>query len=101
MFEGITPLHLLVVLVIALIILGPGKLPEVGAALGKSIREFRRAATDIREATSLDPSPANPAVPVSAPVAAVPTPAAGAGSTVVLAPGTTESSTMPAIAPGP
>ena len=61
MFEGITPLHLLVVLVIALIILGPGKLPEVGAALGKSIREFRRVATDIREATSLDPSPANPA----------------------------------------
>ncbi len=85
MFEGISPLHLLVVLVIALIILGPGKLPEVGAALGKSIRDFRRAATDIRETTSLDPSLANPSVPVSTPVEAAPTPAAAVGSTVALA----------------
>lgn len=87
------------VLVIALIILGPGKRPEVGAAFGKSIREFRRAATDMREATSLDPASANPVVPISAPVAAVPTPAAGAGSTVV--PDTTGPGEMPAIAPGP
>ena len=32
-------------------VLGPGKLPDVGAALGKSIREFRKASSDIAEAT--------------------------------------------------
>jgi len=40
---NIGPLELIIILVIALLILGPGKLPEVGASLGKSIREFRKA----------------------------------------------------------
>ena len=59
---GITPMHLILVLVVALFVLGPGKLPEVGAALGKSIREFRKAATDIQEATGFDLA-SSPAVP--------------------------------------
>ncbi len=37
---------LLIILVIALLVLGPGKLPEVGNALGRGLREFRRA-TDL------------------------------------------------------
>ncbi len=41
MFRGIfQPTHLLIILVIALIIFGPGKLPELGAGLGKAIRGF-------------------------------------------------------------
>ena len=44
------PVELIIILVIALLILGPGKLPEVGASLGKSIREFRKASTDIQDA---------------------------------------------------
>lgn len=64
---NIGPLELIIVLVIALIVLGPGKLPEVGSALGKSIREFRKAATDVQEATRLDtPQPQAPAQPVQA-----------------------------------
>jgi sec-independent protein translocase protein TatA len=44
MFEGIfQPMHLLIILVIALIVFGPGKLPELGRGLGKSIREFKNA----------------------------------------------------------
>jgi sec-independent protein translocase protein TatA len=35
------PAELIVVLVVALIVLGPKKLPEVGRSLGKGIREFR------------------------------------------------------------
>ena len=47
MFEGLfQPMHLLVILVIALIVFGPGKLPELGAGLGKSIREFKKAISD-------------------------------------------------------
>jgi TatA/E family protein of Tat protein translocase len=67
---GLTPAHLILILVIALIVVGPGKLPEVGQALGKSIKEFRKAASDVQEATSLTGT-ATPA-PVSAPAQAVP-----------------------------
>ena len=40
---GLGPTELIVILVLALIIIGPGKLPEVGRALGSSLREFRQA----------------------------------------------------------
>ncbi len=44
MFEGLfQPFHLLVILVIALIIFGPGKLSDVGGSLGKAIRGFKKA----------------------------------------------------------
>lgn len=69
---NIGPTELIIVLVIALLVLGPGKLPEVGSALGKSIREFRKAATDVKEAASLDPLPSDAPKPnvLSAPAAA-------------------------------
>jgi TatA/E family protein of Tat protein translocase len=71
---NIGPGELIIVLIIALIVVGPGKLPDVGASLGKSIREFRKAASDVKESTSLDaPAPAPAAaVPAPAPAAAVP-----------------------------
>ena len=44
MFEGLfQPIHLIIILVIALIIFGPGKLPELGKGLGKTIRKFKKA----------------------------------------------------------
>ena len=44
MFEGLMqPMHLIVILVIVLIIFGPGKLPEVGNSIGKAIRGFKQA----------------------------------------------------------
>ncbi|MBS1252281.1 MAG: Sec-independent protein translocase protein TatAy [Anaerolineales bacterium] len=46
---GLGPLEVIVVLVIALIVFGPGRLPEVGQALGKSIREFREATSGITD----------------------------------------------------
>ena len=48
------PLELVIILVIALLILGPGRLPDVGASLGKSIREFRKASSDVQEAVKVD-----------------------------------------------
>ncbi|MBY0146902.1 twin-arginine translocase TatA/TatE family subunit [Neobacillus niacini] len=38
---------LIIILVIALIIFGPKKLPEIGSAFGKTLSEFRRTATSI------------------------------------------------------
>lgn len=40
---GIGVPELIVILVIALVIFGPGKLPEIGSALGKGIRDFKKA----------------------------------------------------------
>lgn len=51
------PLELVIILVIALVILGPGKLPDVGASLGKSIREFRKASSDVQDSVRIDTSP--------------------------------------------
>jgi sec-independent protein translocase protein TatA len=44
MLEGLLqPMHLIIILVVVLIIFGPGKLPEVGGAIGKAIRGFKQA----------------------------------------------------------
>lgn len=39
--------ELVLILIIALVVFGPGKLPEVSKALGKSLQEFRKAASDV------------------------------------------------------
>ena len=63
----------IVILVIALLILGPGKLPDVASAVGKSIREFRKASSDVQEAVKVDTSPLPaPNVLTQAPVAPPP-----------------------------
>jgi sec-independent protein translocase protein TatA len=43
------PWELILLLVIVLIIFGPGKLPDIGQAVGKGIREFRKASSDLEE----------------------------------------------------
>ena len=50
MFEGLfQPMHLLVILVIVLIIFGPGKLPELGNSLGRAIKGFKKAMSEPEE----------------------------------------------------
>jgi len=43
MMPGIGPMEIVVVLIIALIILGPKKLPDMGRSVGKGMREFKSA----------------------------------------------------------
>ena len=44
MFEGLfRPGHLVILLVIVLLVFGPQKLPQLGGALGKTIRDFKQA----------------------------------------------------------
>lgn len=73
-FPNIGPGELILILIIALVVLGPGKLPDVASSLGKSVREFRRAATDVSEAGKLDA----PAAASSTSTVAAPPPAAAA-----------------------
>ena len=70
-FPNIGAPELIIILIIALVVLGPGKLPDVASSLGKSVREFRKAATDVSDAGKLTP-------PAQAPAAAAPTAAAPA-----------------------
>jgi sec-independent protein translocase protein TatA len=58
---NIGPGEIILFLAIALLLLGPGKLPEVGAAVGKTIREFRKASTEVQDATRLEAPPSDAA----------------------------------------
>lgn len=94
MLPNIGAPELIIILVIALLILGPGKLPDVGASLGKSIREFRKASSDVQDAVKVDvdtsPLAATPVQPAPAPVAdaAPAAPAAAVAAAVDAAPPT-------------
>lgn len=70
-FPNIGAPELIVILIIALVVLGPGKLPDVAQSLGKSLREFRRAASDVSDAAKIDApaAPAGTAGTAAAPVA--------------------------------
>jgi sec-independent protein translocase protein TatA len=87
------PTHLLLILVVALLVLGPKRLPEVGRSLGKGLRDFKHAISfddNEREAfamppvldahqytaTPVQPMPADAAEPATAtmPAATVPAP---------------------------
>jgi TatA/E family protein of Tat protein translocase len=84
--------EIIVILVIALIVVGPGRLPDVGAALGKSIREFRKASSDISDAARID-APGQPAAPAQT---AAPTQTAAPAPTPEPSVPTPTSTTVPA-----
>lgn len=63
MFQNIGPVELIIILAVALMVFGPAKLPELGRALGRGVREFRRAAREVtdeleRAGAAEDPRPA-------------------------------------------
>ena len=71
---GIGPTELIILLVVALIVFGPQRLPEIAQQIGKAIRDFRQMSADVtgefNRAITLEEPPAVPeAQPVTAPVA--------------------------------
>ena len=58
----IHPLWIVAILVIVLIIFGPGRLPELGSAAGKAMREFRKATSELSNdvSSAVNPPPAAP-----------------------------------------
>jgi sec-independent protein translocase protein TatA len=77
------PGHLLIILVIALLIFGPGKLPELGSSLGRGIREFKRTVegTDDHAPASTATLPASAPAGGNAPAASAAPAAPAAGAT--------------------
>ncbi|MBI2862363.1 MAG: twin-arginine translocase TatA/TatE family subunit [Chloroflexi bacterium] len=51
---NIGPGELIVVLILALIVFGPGRLPEIAATLGRTLREFKKATDEITETVAQD-----------------------------------------------
>ncbi len=67
---GLQPLHLVLIVIVALVIFGPSRLPEIGRGVGKAINEFRQGAREMTEGFGEEvrqgPAPAA-AVPVPQP----------------------------------
>jgi sec-independent protein translocase protein TatA len=77
---GIGMPELLVILIVALLVLGPKRLPEIARSLGKGMAEFRRASTEFQRTLSASleeppqppPSQSKPVTPVEKPAEPVP-----------------------------
>ncbi|MGH9716065.1 MAG: twin-arginine translocase TatA/TatE family subunit [Candidatus Acidiferrales bacterium] len=92
--------HLIVIFVVALVIFGPEKLPDLARNLGKLMAEFRRTTTDLRgtfethlrdlERETSDRRIDTPRPPVSTPAPPADTPEAAANPEIVAAPGTVQ-----------
>ncbi len=74
MIEGLfQPIHLVLILAVILIVFGAGKLPEMGGALGRGIREFRSEVQNATDSTDQVEQPARftPTVTTSSNTAAI------------------------------
>ena len=58
---NIGPGELILILAVILVVFGPGKLPEIGAAVGRSFREFRKATSDVVDSQESRPARKSPA----------------------------------------
>lgn len=78
---ALQPGHLIVILVIVLLIFGPGKLPELGKAMGDGLRELKKATGNEEQkdaGTAAATTPAAPSTASVTPISAAPTMAARA-----------------------
>jgi len=107
--------HLVVIFIIALIVLGPEKLPQVARVLGKAMADFRRITTDFRiqiedemrdmerhtrmQQATAAPSPFSPTDPEL--LGATPAPAEASAPVTTAAPATEPAATHPASASVP
>jgi len=61
---GIQPIHILIILLVALLVFGASRLPEIGRGMGRAISEFRKGAKEmtenLAEEAKKSPEPAGP-----------------------------------------
>jgi TatA/E family protein of Tat protein translocase len=53
-FFDLGPMEILLILIVALVIWGPGKIPELARTLGKTLRAFRKATSDLTSAVTTE-----------------------------------------------
>src|ERR1700752_1566974 len=74
--DVLAPTHLLLILLVALLVLGPKRLPEVGRSLGKGLRDFRDAMSNYSPDALLNADESPAAAPLPTAATATPAPAA-------------------------
>lgn len=57
--------ELIILLVVVLIVFGPGKLPDIGNAIGRGVREFRKASNDLESSIRGDTKKSGAAAPAA------------------------------------
>jgi len=77
---NIHPAFLIVLVILVLIIFGPGRLPELGGAVGRTLKEFRKATSDLKDEVTRSTSTEETAGPGTV-VQPPPTPVAGTATT--------------------
>ena len=98
---GLSFWEIAIIMVIALVVLGPSKLPEIARNLGKGLREFRKATEEFKDTVSTEmhrPEPPKypPYLPPESPAQILPpTPAAAVTTPPVASPAPVEVSTPP------
>lgn len=75
-FLGMGPGELMLIMILALIVFGPQKLPEIAQGIGKAVGEFRRATSQITDEINREISLETPPKPQTPPAPAAPQPAA-------------------------
>ena len=100
MFGSIGGPELIVIFVVALLIFGPRKLPELGRSVGRGLAEFRKAATDLRETLDREVTREDTPPQRGLPAADAPRadgPKGGSGTSGVASSGAAEVSTTPGV----
>ena len=69
----IHPFWIIAIVVVVLIVFGPGRLPELGGAIGKAMREFRKATSELTSEVTHSTQPAPPQPAATPPAAPAPT----------------------------
>lgn len=65
---NIGPLEIMMILLIALVVVGPARLPEVGRSIGKGLREFRKVQDEVRDSINFNlDEPIRPPTPTRTP----------------------------------
>jgi len=108
MFGTLGGPEVILILVVALIVFGPRRLPEIGKSMGKMLAEFRKASNDfkrtIEDELEAEKSRESQAAPTPAPEAAAPMTDGGAtGATAAVVPeaAASDAAVVPEVAPAP
>ena len=96
----LNPTHIAIVLLVALLVLGPKRLPQTGRSLGRAMREFKDGITGHDDHSDQPPAP-SAAVTAAAPPAIVPAPPAEGQPAAAPAPAPTVHAEAAAATPGP
>ena len=83
---GLQPWHLLILLVVVVVIMGPKRLPEIGQAMGKTLRGFKDELDGPSTPTATISAAAAPGEPVAPAATVPPAPAPGGAPTPVAPP---------------